>query len=157
MSHDPLPPPDTICGYTRPKSESQPPTDSSNILTTFFRSILPNYNPEDDTNSTRYVWKDIHNHDTTFQVLVYSITEIGGSTWPTHCQRCIFTATGRCICSVPAPYIYSGNLKKIAVAIFWLGGFSYFVRSLYPSHSLIITPSTKTVVTVRVCGHEVQH
>lgn len=47
MSHDPLPPPDTICGYTRPKSTTRQPTaDSSNILTTFFRSLLPNYNPD---------------------------------------------------------------------------------------------------------------
>lgn len=53
MSYDPLPPPDTTCGYTRPKSTTQQPTDSSNILTTFFRSLLPNYNPEDDANHAR--------------------------------------------------------------------------------------------------------
>lgn len=53
MSHDPLPPPDTICGYTRPKSTTQPPADSSNILTTFFRSLLPNYNPDPAANPAR--------------------------------------------------------------------------------------------------------
>ncbi|MPC08355.1 Transcription factor 25 [Portunus trituberculatus] len=53
MSYDPLPPPDTTCGYTRPKSTIQQPTESSNILTTFFRSLLPNYNPDDDVNHAR--------------------------------------------------------------------------------------------------------
>ncbi|KAG0724450.1 Transcription factor 25 [Chionoecetes opilio] len=56
MSYDPLPPRDSVCGYTRPtKPVIQPPTntDPSNILTTFFRSLLPNYNPETDAITER--------------------------------------------------------------------------------------------------------
>ncbi|XP_042222983.1 transcription factor 25-like isoform X2 [Homarus americanus] len=45
MSYDPLPPPDSICGYTRPPSSSQQPINSSSILASFFRSLLPTYDP----------------------------------------------------------------------------------------------------------------
>ncbi|XP_069986602.1 ribosome quality control complex subunit TCF25 [Penaeus vannamei] len=45
MSFDPLPPPDSICGYSRPIVSGQQNAASSNILASFFRSLLPNYNP----------------------------------------------------------------------------------------------------------------
>ncbi|XP_076034332.1 nuclear localized protein 1 [Oratosquilla oratoria] len=46
MSFDPLPPMDTVCDYVRPRSEgNQPSASSSGILTSFFRSIMPNYDP----------------------------------------------------------------------------------------------------------------
>ncbi|XP_045606255.1 ribosome quality control complex subunit TCF25 isoform X1 [Procambarus clarkii] len=45
MSYDPLPPPDTICGYSRPPSSNHPTSNSSSILASFFRSLLPNYDP----------------------------------------------------------------------------------------------------------------
>lgn len=45
MSYDPLPPPDSICGYNRPPSSNQPVNNSSSILASFFRSLLPNYDP----------------------------------------------------------------------------------------------------------------
>ena len=45
MSFDPLPPPDTMCGYNRPTLPGQTPTNSSNIIASFFRSLLPNYDP----------------------------------------------------------------------------------------------------------------
>ncbi|KAK7080392.1 Transcription factor 25 [Halocaridina rubra] len=45
LSFDPLPPPDTLCGYSRPKSGNQQASNSSNILVSFFRSLRPNYDP----------------------------------------------------------------------------------------------------------------
>lgn len=45
MSFDPLPPPDTICGYSRPTAPGQQAANSSNLLASFFRSLLPNYDP----------------------------------------------------------------------------------------------------------------
>ncbi|CAL4068759.1 unnamed protein product, partial [Meganyctiphanes norvegica] len=46
MSYDPLPPSDSVCSYTRPPSEDRPnAANSSSMLTTFFRSLMPNYDP----------------------------------------------------------------------------------------------------------------
>ncbi|KAK3863461.1 hypothetical protein Pcinc_030768 [Petrolisthes cinctipes] len=45
MSYDPLPPPDSVCGYSRPTSDTRRTSHSSNILASFFRSLMPNYDP----------------------------------------------------------------------------------------------------------------
>ncbi|CAL4063799.1 unnamed protein product, partial [Meganyctiphanes norvegica] len=46
MSYDPPPPSDSVCSYTRPHSEDRPnAANSSSMLTTFFRSLMPNYDP----------------------------------------------------------------------------------------------------------------
>lgn len=50
MSFDPLPPPDSVCGYSRPTVLGQSGANSSNILATFFRSLLPNYDPSASEN-----------------------------------------------------------------------------------------------------------
>lgn len=45
MSYDPLPPPDSVCGYSRPTPPGQQTPNSSSILASFFHSLLPNYDP----------------------------------------------------------------------------------------------------------------
>lgn len=45
MSYDPLPPHDSVCDYARPKPPSRPSSSSSSILASFFRGLLPNYDP----------------------------------------------------------------------------------------------------------------
>ncbi|EDO46412.1 predicted protein, partial [Nematostella vectensis] len=45
MSYDPLPPADSISGYTRPERPTITSSDS-NPLSMFFRSLLPSFNPQ---------------------------------------------------------------------------------------------------------------
>ncbi|CAH1779648.1 unnamed protein product [Owenia fusiformis] len=47
MSYDPLPPKDSIVSYTRPERPRRINQDSSNPLSMFFRSLLPNFNPDE--------------------------------------------------------------------------------------------------------------
>ncbi len=46
MSYDPLPPTDAIDTYKR-SDGSRPNLDDPNVLGMFFRSLLPNFNPND--------------------------------------------------------------------------------------------------------------
>ena len=46
MSYDPLPPTDAIDAYSRNQS-NRPNLDDPSVLGMFFRSLLPNFNPND--------------------------------------------------------------------------------------------------------------
>ncbi|XP_065496908.1 ribosome quality control complex subunit TCF25 [Caloenas nicobarica] len=46
MGHDPLPPLDSIISYTRPERTNPP--SNENTLSLFFRSLLPNFNVQED-------------------------------------------------------------------------------------------------------------
>ncbi|XP_013401303.1 transcription factor 25-like, partial [Lingula anatina] len=47
MSYDPLPPEDSISSYERPPARQTRAQQESNPLTAFFRSMLPNFNPQE--------------------------------------------------------------------------------------------------------------
>lgn len=67
MSFDPLPPVETVSSYTRPSRTSTNATAASQLegglISSFFRSLLPGFNPQEVVNTQQVVQRQPGRYD----------------------------------------------------------------------------------------------